>query len=67
MVRDTSLAEAVAKSAARIERDIIESTLARYRGNRRETAEALGVNRKTLFNKIRQYGLREYDDPLDAE
>ncbi|HUF46863.1 MAG TPA: sigma-54 dependent transcriptional regulator [Vicinamibacterales bacterium] len=65
--RAGSLADVLARTAARIERDLIESTLARFRGNRGATAEALGIHRKTLFNKIRQYDLREFDESLDEE
>jgi DNA-binding NtrC family response regulator len=39
------------------EKRIIERALARLRGNRKETAAALGINRSTLFNKMRRYGL----------
>jgi len=64
---DLSLPEVVARSAARIERDLIDSTLARCRGNRASTAQALGINRKTLFRKIRQYELRRWIDPAEAD
>ncbi len=62
-----TLAEALARSAARIERDFIDSTLARYRGNRRAAADVLGMNRRTLFTKIRQYELTRWIDPTDVE
>ncbi len=39
------------------ERDLIQKALARHQGNRRETAESLGINRSTLFNKMRKLGL----------
>jgi DNA-binding NtrC family response regulator len=39
------------------ERLLIERALARNRGNRQRTAQMLGVNRTTLFNKMRKYGL----------
>ncbi|MEM7518405.1 MAG: helix-turn-helix domain-containing protein [Planctomycetota bacterium] len=36
-------------------------------GNRKETACMLGVNRTTLFNKMRKYGLLDVDfDALPA-
>ena len=41
------------------ERRIIEHALAVHDGNRRKTAEMLGVNRTTLFNKMRKHGLME--------
>jgi len=36
---------------------MIQSRLARYGGNRSAAAESLGISRKTLFNKMRQYHL----------
>jgi DNA-binding NtrC family response regulator len=39
------------------EREIIERTLRSHGGNRQETAAALMINRTTLFNKMRKYGL----------
>jgi len=52
-----SLAEAVAEATERLEKVMILSRLAEQRGSRTATAESLGVSRKTLFNKMRQYGL----------
>ena len=39
------------------EREIIERTLRSHNWNRQETARALMINRTTLFNKMRKYGL----------
>jgi DNA-binding NtrC family response regulator len=39
------------------ERRIIERALARNEGNRQKTAQMLDVNRATLFNKMKKYGL----------
>jgi two-component system response regulator AtoC len=39
------------------EREIIERTLESHDWNRQETAAALMINRTTLFNKMRKYGL----------
>lgn len=39
------------------EREIIERTLRSHGFNRQETAAALMINRTTLFNKMRKYGL----------
>jgi DNA-binding NtrC family response regulator len=52
-----SLADAVAEATERLEKVMILSRLAEHRGSRTATAESLGVSRKTLFNKMRQYGL----------
>lgn len=52
-----TLAEAVATSTERLERRMILSRLTAGRGNRASTAESLGISRKTLFNKMKQYGI----------
>ena len=39
------------------ERWMIQRALAAHAGNRQETARVLGVNRTTLFNKMRKYNL----------
>ncbi len=41
------------------ERRYIEHALRVHNGNRQETAKALDINRTTLFNKMRKYGLLE--------
>jgi DNA-binding NtrC family response regulator len=40
-----------------LERAAIESALERFRGNRREAAEALKISTVTLWRKMKQYGL----------
>jgi DNA-binding NtrC family response regulator len=40
------------------EKTVIEEALARYDYNRTLTAEALNISRKTLFNKMKKYGLK---------
>jgi DNA-binding NtrC family response regulator len=57
----TTLAEVVERATARIERRLIASMLATHRWSYAATADALGINRKTLFNKIRLYGLAAQD------
>jgi transcriptional regulator of acetoin/glycerol metabolism len=39
------------------ERVMIERALERYRGNRRQAAEALKISTVTLWRKMKQYGL----------
>jgi len=56
-----TLAETVSLATARLERTAIETALTQCRGNRTQTAAALGINRKTLFNKMRQFALTTDD------
>jgi DNA-binding NtrC family response regulator len=42
---------------AQIERSAIRESLNRYAGNRRKAAEALGISERTLYRKIKEYGL----------
>ena len=57
-----NLAQAVASAVHRVERGLIRAALATNRGNRSATAASLGVNRKTLFYKMREYGLTTDSD-----
>ena len=56
---DMPLTEAVREATERLEKRMILSRLAAFKGNRTATAESLGVSRKTLFNKMRQHQLGE--------
>jgi DNA-binding NtrC family response regulator len=62
----TTLSDAVRSATEKLEKSIIISRLAEMSGNRTATAESLGISRKTLFNKMRQYGLsdEEYEDSV---
>ena len=40
-----------------VEKEQIRRTLDQYSGNRRLTAEALGIGERTLYRKLKQYGL----------
>ncbi len=60
------LAEAVQQATERLEKMMILGRLAEHQGNRRNTAASLGISRKTLFNKMRQYELGD-DDIEPAE
>jgi DNA-binding NtrC family response regulator len=44
-------------SLAQIERSAIREALNRHTGNRRKAAEALGISERTLYRKIKEYGL----------
>jgi DNA-binding NtrC family response regulator len=47
----------IRKANSTVEKNLIEETLKRYDYNRTLTAEALNISRKTLFNKMKRYGL----------
>nr|NIV72636.1 sigma-54-dependent Fis family transcriptional regulator [Calditrichia bacterium]NIW80138.1 sigma-54-dependent Fis family transcriptional regulator [Calditrichia bacterium] len=42
-----------------LERDMIEKALDKYRGNRRKVARILNISERTLYRKIKEYGLAE--------
>jgi DNA-binding NtrC family response regulator len=59
---EIKLAEAVKEATGRLERMLIISRLAQHQDNRTATAESLGISRKTLFNKMREYGISGEDE-----
>jgi DNA-binding NtrC family response regulator len=42
---------------AAMERDMIKENLRKFGGNRRKTARALQISERTLYRKIKEYGL----------
>jgi DNA-binding NtrC family response regulator len=42
-----------------VERELILSTLEHCHGERKRTAELLGICTKTLYNRLREYGVRD--------
>ena len=40
------------------ERNLVVAALSRWEGNRTRAAAELGITRRTLLNKIREFGLR---------
>ena len=48
---------AVGDSLADVERRLIQRTLRFARGNKKKTAELLKLSLKTIYNKIKEYGL----------
>ena len=44
---------------AEVERRMIAATLTRFAGDKKRTAEALGISLKTLYNRLREYGYAE--------
>lgn len=50
-------AEEKTMTLSQYEKIIIRNTLKKYKGNKTKTAEALGIQRQTLYNKIKEYNL----------
>ncbi len=61
--RDHALRELKGAAAARAERAAIEEALSLARGNKAEAARLLKINYKTLFTKLKHYGIR-YRQPV---
>jgi DNA-binding NtrC family response regulator len=47
------------KTMAEIERAAIEAALRETRGNRRKAAEILDIGERTLYRKLKEYGLEQ--------
>ncbi|GAB3247013.1 sigma-54 interaction domain-containing protein [Chitinimonas naiadis] len=60
----SALAFEVGVSIEEVERQVIFATLDRFQGNKRRSAEVLGVSLKTLYNRLNEYASRGL---LDAE
>ena len=45
-----------------LERDVIHSVLDSVEWNRRQAAEILGIGERTLYRKVRKFGLEEEGD-----
>jgi two-component system, NtrC family, response regulator AtoC len=54
-----SLKDALKRSAEHVERTAIEAAMSAHQGRRTQAAAALGMTRRALFNKLRQYGLED--------
>jgi DNA-binding NtrC family response regulator len=63
----TALKDVVRQVVETTERDLILRTLERTRWNRSQAARLLGINHKTLYNKLREYGLLRGDEPVPEE
>jgi len=55
-----NLASLVGKKLEEVERLFISETLRLTGGNREEAAEMLGIGERTLYRKIKEYGLKQY-------
>ena len=58
---ELKLADAINEAVSRVEKRLIVSRLARYHNNRTATANSLGITRKTLFTKMREFNLGATD------
>jgi DNA-binding NtrC family response regulator len=47
------------KTLAQVEQEHLLMALELYKNNKNETAKALGISAKTLYNKLHTYGLFE--------
>jgi DNA-binding NtrC family response regulator len=59
---NASMSEAVRHATERVERLWIRAALVESDWNRSATADRLGINRKTLFNKMKLYGMVSDDE-----
>lgn len=55
-VENIGLENYIKQLTSKFEKECIVSTMRKYNSNRTLTAEALKISRKTLFNKIKEYG-----------
>lgn len=53
-----SLAQIAAESTAKAEKAAIKKALSESGGNREKAADLLGIGRKTLYRKLKQYGIK---------
>ncbi|MGE6106669.1 sigma-54-dependent transcriptional regulator [Aeromonas sobria] len=57
----------LAEQVDRFERILLTDTLSQHRGRLKEVQESLGLPRKTLYDKMRKYGLDKQDYKLGEE
>jgi DNA-binding NtrC family response regulator len=58
---DRPLKAVLTDETARIEKAYLHALLTRHRGNVSKTAEIAGIDRRTVFEKMKQYGLKKED------
>ena len=57
----TSMKVAVERASAQVERAYLHRLLTRHRGHLQQTSDAAGITRRTLYNKMKAYGLDAAD------
>jgi len=58
VVEEKPMSEMVHNMTEQMEKNLIEKALSEFGGNRTKAAEKLGISRKTLFNKMSQYSIK---------
>jgi DNA-binding NtrC family response regulator len=53
------------ESLQNVEKRVIEATLRRFDGNIKETASVLGIDRSTLYEKIKKYKIPRYKEEVE--
>jgi DNA-binding NtrC family response regulator len=53
------------ESLQNVEKLVIEATLRRFDGNIKETASVLGIDRSTLYEKIKKYNIPRYKEEVE--
>ena len=61
MSDDASMKDIVKQATAELERDLIIKALEETKGNVTRAAKRLKISRKSLQNKMKEFGLRETD------
>jgi two-component system response regulator HydG len=56
-VDDEQMTSSTGRTLKEMEREMILDTLSSLSGNRTQTAQALGISRRTLQNKLKEYGV----------
>ncbi len=51
--------EAQDSTVRRMEKSLIEKNLKQFKGNRKKTAAALGIGERTLYRKLKEYGIED--------
>jgi len=56
---DLPLKEAVKKTVSRIEKYMIEKAMRRAKGDKKKAASILGISRKTLYEKLKEFEIKD--------